>query len=301
MLTGGERFLVVDTGWNQEACLRGMLSGLEEIGVDLDRTDFFITHLHADHMGLVGRLLRKTTRVYLGTADVDTALSIRRGTEERVRLLVQRYLSNGYPEAELRKAVEGHPGFRFSSKVPFELVPLGEGDTVQRGDYSFRCIETPGHSPGHTCLYEPEKKILICGDHILCDITPNITSWPEMEDSLGSYLASLEKVHGLDVDLVLPGHRRVIHDHRGRIRELREHHRRRLEEVIHALESGEKTAWEVAQHLTWDLDVRSWNLFPPAQKWFAVGETLAHINHLVHGGRVAGAEAQGICMFSLRG
>jgi glyoxylase-like metal-dependent hydrolase (beta-lactamase superfamily II) len=300
VLRGEQRFLVVDTGWNQEKCLRSMLSGLEEIGVDLDRADFFITHLHADHMGLIGKLIRKTSRVFLGETDVAAALSIRKGREERIKGLIRTYLSHGFPEPELLKAVENHPGFRYAPLLPHDLRPLREGDPVEIGDFSFRCIQTPGHSPGHTCLYEAKKQILISGDHILSDITPNITIWPEMQDSLQEYLASLEKVFGLEVKMVLPGHRRIMHDLKGRIEALREHHKNRLDEALRVLESGGKTAWEVAPHLTWDLDIRSWEQFPPAQKWFAMGETVAHLNYLVSGGRVGSEKRLGKWVFALR-
>jgi glyoxylase-like metal-dependent hydrolase (beta-lactamase superfamily II) len=300
VLRGEDRSLVVDTGWNQEICLRSMLSGLEETGVDLDRTDFFITHLHADHMGLVGKLIRKTTRVYLGATDVATARSIRNERGERIKRMIGTYLSHGFPEPELMKAVENHPGFRYGPPLPDDLQPLREGDPIEIGDFSFRCIETPGHSPGHTCLYEAKRKILICGDHILSDITPNITVWPEMQDSLQKYLASLEKVCNLEVKLVLPGHRSIMNDLKGRIKALQEHHGNRLDEALHALDSGEKTAWDVAPRLTWDLDVRSWTQFPPAQKWFAMGETVAHLNYLAACGKVDGREHRGRWLFSLK-
>ena len=56
---------------------------------------------------------------------------------------------------------------------------------------------------------------LLAGDHILVDITPNIQCWSDVQNPLKHYLASLEKVAGLQVDLVLPGHRRLIADHLG--------------------------------------------------------------------------------------
>jgi len=299
VLTGGDRFLVVDTGWNREECLRAMLSGLKRLKVNLDRTDFFITHAHADHMGLAGELLRKGCRAYMGEADAAVLLTIRRGRKERIERLSATYLSYGFPEPLLRKALENHPGLRFGPQEPLDFSALREGDRVDLGDHSFLCIETPGHSPGHMCLYEPNKKVLLSGDHILSDITPNITSWPEMKNSLGSYLASLEKVSKLDVDLVLPGHRRTLKDHRKRIAALREHHRNRLDEARRALEPGEKTAWEVAAQLTWDIDVPSWEGFPLVQKWFAVSEAAAHLRHLEVSGTVACTERNGKRLFSL--
>jgi glyoxylase-like metal-dependent hydrolase (beta-lactamase superfamily II) len=132
------------------------------------------------------------------------------------------------------------------------------------------------------CLYEPEKKLFFCGDHILFDITPNITYWSIMKNSLGSYFSSLDRVYPLDTELVLPGHRNRMKNHRKRIEELRRHHAARLDEVLAALETGSKTAYGIAPYLRWDIVTidDSWDAFPPTQKWFAIGETLAHLIYL---------------------
>jgi glyoxylase-like metal-dependent hydrolase (beta-lactamase superfamily II) len=300
LLKSGGRSLVIDTGWNRQECLDSILSGLEELKVDLDKTDFFITHLHADHIGLVEKLITKNSLVYFGEVEASVVASIRKRPEERYAQLFSMFLTYGFPEAELRSAMENHPGLRYGPSSPIAFRTLRDGEKIEAGNYAFRCIETPGHSPGHLCLYEERAKILISGDHILFDITPNITWWPEMENSLGEYLTSLEKIYALDVELVLPGHRRVMNNHRKRIKELREHHKRRLHEILHALERGEKTAWDVAPFLSWDIDSPSWEGFPPAQKWFAMGETIAHLKYLEHDGTVIRREYKDRTLFSLR-
>jgi glyoxylase-like metal-dependent hydrolase (beta-lactamase superfamily II) len=53
VIKGAERNLIIDTGWNQEECMNAMQAGLKKLGVDIKNTDFFITHLHADHLGLI--------------------------------------------------------------------------------------------------------------------------------------------------------------------------------------------------------------------------------------------------------
>jgi glyoxylase-like metal-dependent hydrolase (beta-lactamase superfamily II) len=133
---------------------------------------------------------------------------------------------------------------------------------------------------GHTCLYEPNKKILVAGDHILIDITPNIQCWSDKDNHLKHYLASLDKVHKLQVDLVLPGHRRLIDNHRARIEELKKHHAGRLDEVLAILNNGPMSAYAIASQMTWDIDCERWDQFPVAQKWFATGEALAHLRYL---------------------
>ena len=130
------------------------------------------------------------------------------------------------------------------------------------------------------CLYEPDKKILISGDHILFDISPNISFWPGAENPLKDYLSSLDKVYPLEVELVLPGHRRTYNNHRERIKELQEHHQARLQEILYALEGGDKTAYDIAPYIKWDIAHDSWETFPILQKWFAFGETIAHLKFL---------------------
>jgi glyoxylase-like metal-dependent hydrolase (beta-lactamase superfamily II) len=186
----------------------------------------------------------------------------------------------GFPEVELQMALHSHPGFKFRSKgyPPFHI--LKEGDTISIGDDVFRCIETPGHTKGHMCLYEPYKKILISGDHILNDITPTIQLWSFDWNPLKEYLASLDKVYKLDIELVLPGHRGVFRNYKERIQELKHHHEKRLEEIISILEKGRKDAYQVASQMTWDIIYDSWDLFPVSQKWFGVGEAIAHLKYL---------------------
>jgi glyoxylase-like metal-dependent hydrolase (beta-lactamase superfamily II) len=130
------------------------------------------------------------------------------------------------------------------------------------------------------CLYEPNQKILVSGDHILFDITPNITSWPNMENTLDEYLKNLDKVYPLDVNLVLPGHRSIEKNHRQRILELKVHHRARADEILAALGQDTKTAYQIAPLVTWNVSYNSWEQFPTPQKFFATGEVIAHLKYL---------------------
>ena len=188
--------------------------------------------------------------------------------------------SNGFPEKELKEALEKHPGYRYSPKGNMKFTAPTEGNVMTVGDYRFECVETPGHTKGHTCLYEHERKILVAGDHILLDITPNISLWDYEHNLLKEYMTSLDKVYKLDVRLVLPGHRRIFGDSKKRIRELKEHHQTRTQEVLSILEKGVMNAYQIASQMSWDIDCDSWDLFPVSQKWFATGEAIAHLKCL---------------------
>ncbi len=240
------RNLIVDTGMNREECRSALFAGLAELGVDLRATDLFVTHMHADHSGLVGEVAVEGTRVYCSQIDGG----IVRGGSPWDEMRDQARL-HGFPEEETRAAIERHPAYRYGASArAAHYVTVREGDEIAAGDYSFRCIETPGHTRGHLCLYEADRKILISGDHILRDITPNISLWFGEEDALKEYLESLDKVSLLDVGLVLPGHRRIITDCKGRIEELKRHHRVRADEALSILDGGATDAYRVASRIT---------------------------------------------------
>jgi len=295
VIRSSSRNLVIDTGLNRKECFDAMQSGLRQLEIDLDRTDFFITHLHADHFALLSKLLTGGSKVFFNRPESELIEAT--GWWER---MIAYAAKNGFPESELRLALEAHPGREFGSEWIPQTSILEDGDQIIVGDYSFQCVSTPGHSMGHTCLYEPSKRILVAGDHILIDITPNIQCWSDDHDPLHHYLSSLDKVNGFKIDLVLPGHRRLITDHRGRIAELKEHHRTRLREILSILSGDTQTAFEVASQMTWDLDCDSWEEFPRAQKWFATGEAIAHLRYLEREGSILRTERQGVTAFTAR-
>jgi glyoxylase-like metal-dependent hydrolase (beta-lactamase superfamily II) len=270
-----ERNLIIDTGWNQEECMEAMQTGLRELGVDIRRTDFFITHLHADHFGLVSNLITETSKIYFNQPDADRFRSGFRWND-----FINFARLNGYPENELQMTLQAHPGLKFRPKEDLPFHILKEGDTISIGDYLFKCVETPGHTWGHMCLYEPNKKIFVAGDLILNDITPNIQLWSDDWNPLKKYLASLDKVNEYDIKLVLPGHRGIFKNYKERIQELKHHHQIRLDEIISILQKGSKNAFEVASEMSWDIICDSWDLFPVSQKWFAIGEAIAHLKYL---------------------
>jgi len=284
IVKGGDRFLIIDTGFNRHECLNAMNTSLQKLGVDLNKTDIFITHFHVDHMGLAGTLARDSSRIYLNEQEARQLNSNDDNRNYYWQKIIDVYVANGFADAET--SMQSHPAHKYGLKRKIDLTIVREGDMIDIGDFHFRCVATPGHSPGHTSLYETNKKILIAGDHILFDITPNISYWVQMEDSLGQYLDSLEKVNALDAKLVLTGHRRLVHDLQRRVKELQEHHRTRLNEVLVALGDGEKNAFEIAPQIKWDITAKTWEEFPPPQKWFAFGETMAHIKYLEARGKV---------------
>jgi glyoxylase-like metal-dependent hydrolase (beta-lactamase superfamily II) len=276
IIKGASRNLIIDTGMNREECKTAMLNALDQLGVDLAVTDFFVTHLHADHVGLVDELASQEAIIYFNRPDAEIL-----NYKDLWQLAGSLAGRHGFPAELVSAAIDSHPGQRYSPVNPIEFTMVDDGDIINYGSFKLQCIHTPGHTGGHTCLYETQQKLFFSGDHILGDITPNISTWLDESNPLKDYFSSLDRVYAMDIKLVLPGHRRMIRDCRGRIDELKDHHKLRLEEVKEILSrKGRGSAFEVAAEMTWDLVADCWDDFPLMQKWFATGEALAHICYL---------------------
>jgi glyoxylase-like metal-dependent hydrolase (beta-lactamase superfamily II) len=294
IIKSSDRNLIIDTGFNRQECVDAMQEALDELEVDLSRTDLFVTHLHADHFGLVGSLATETSKVYFNQPDADR-IHATDGWDNMIEFA----RISGFPEGMLDAALDRHPGHRYHTKRDFDMTILDEGDKVEVGDYALTCVHTPGHTRGHMCLYEADKRTFFSGDHILIDITPNIQLWSETENPLEQYLTSLDKVSTLDIDLVLPGHRRVVHNCKERIQELKDHHRHRADEAVAILKGGALTAYEVAGRMSWDIDSESWEDFPVPQQWFATGEAIAHLKYLEDRGEIQSEKRDGKIVLSV--
>lgn len=284
-LIRGERNLLIDTGFHQEVCREALLEGLSELHVSMEHTDIFLTHLHSDHTGLAPDIATPSTRVFIGEYDLDH-LPGKHSTFSWADS-DRHFAAEGFPEELLKILTVKNPA-QGLSPVPYDhYIPVKDGAVFSYGGHRFTAIHTPGHTPGHLCLWEEETGVCILGDHVLFDITPNITRWAGHGDSLGKYLHSLERINALPVKLPLPAHRTVHMDFHERCEQLIHHHSVRCNEVLKILASGEAfTAWDIAAGMTWRIRARNWEEFPTPQKWFAVGEAMAHLDHLLEQGLV---------------
>lgn len=293
LIRGDGRDLLIDTGMNRSECRDALLAALGKLEVNPEKLDLFITHLHADHSGLAGSLATDSSTVYCSEEDGSRIVN---GSPWEEMIASARL--NGFPEDELRVAQENHPGWKYRIANRVRITPVADGDEIAVGGYRFSCVETPGHTKGHLCLYDPGRRVLVSGDHILDDITPNISFWTSQGDPLGDYLRSLDRVAQLDVKLVLPGHRRLIEDCGKRIQELKAHHQTRSDEILSILDGGPLSGYRVASAMRWDLRYDSWEQFPVAQKWFATAEALAHLRYLEELGELSRITSEGRAAYS---
>ena len=297
VIKDADRDLVIDTGMNRPECRSAMESGLRDLNVDLTRCDFFITHLHSDHLGLVSHLATEGSTVYFNRIEAEMIRMMKEQGGFGSRMSDFARLA-GFSDAEVKDSLANHPGLKFQAPHSVEFSIMDEGDRLDVGGYHFECIHTPGHSPGHLCLYDADAKLMVAGDHVLGDITPNISAMARDENPLGDFLESLDKIYEYDVELALPGHRSLIKDFRGRVDELKEHHLERLDEVLDVLDGQTLPGYNVASRMTWKLRADTWEEVGIMQKWFATGEAIAHLQYLEEKGAVASEDRDGVAFFS---
>jgi glyoxylase-like metal-dependent hydrolase (beta-lactamase superfamily II) len=280
LLRGGdERWTLVDTGLGLPGAQARWATALAALDAPVARV--VITHFHPDHLGAAAEVAALTgAPVFQGRVDREQSQqvweepgSLERGSEHM--------RANGMPDpdvdslraASLELAGWVHP--------PADPVPLEPGDDIG----GWEVLLLPGHADGHLALRR--GGVLVAGDAILGEITPNVGLWPECRpDPLADYLRSLERVIELAPRVVLPGHGPVIDDPRGRAGSIIEHHRERLDHAERALDSTPRNGYEL-----------SLELFPgdlaPTLRRFALAESLAHLERLVREGRAARIERGG--------
>ena len=281
LIKSDDRNLLIDTGFRRKECLDSLKEGIVKLGVKMEDTDIFITHLHADHSGLVNDIKHHDSKIYMNEQDMQYLRYTIFDQENYVEKEKAGYMLQGYPLDVWYESMENNPALDYAINKDYDIIPVVDGDKINVGDIRLTCIHTPGHTPGHTCLYIEEDSVLFSGDHILFDITPNITAWQGFDDALGAYLESLDKISKYKIEKTLSAHRENSPNTYERIDELIEHHHHRLDELISIVKADPGiTGHDAASRMKWSIRAKDWSDFPATQKWFAVGEATAHLIHL---------------------
>ncbi len=279
LLDCGSGWVLVDTGMNTPQSLAALESSLETVGCRFQDIKLIIaTHHHPDHFGASSYLRERTgATVYIHAKDAARAqrlvsiasTPITQRPESLAFFRKHGFPIDRYPPELMRPSWMGTAAYQ-----PM-LDPDGfleDNLQLEVGTRLLRIVWTPGHSPGHCVIYLEREKILIAGDHLLPKITPHVGLYPEDEGNpLREFLNSLQKIQNLDVQLVLPAHGPVFRDHRGRARQLIEHHRVRKQKMLNVLKERPCSAFEVA-HAVFGDEER-----PVFHTMAATFETLAHL------------------------
>jgi glyoxylase-like metal-dependent hydrolase (beta-lactamase superfamily II) len=285
LLKTDDGYLTIDTGWDSPPAFQYLEKQLAEIGARFtDIKQVIVTHCHIDHLGMIVRFRQShNARIYFHENETEL-IKIRFTGGDNLLPLTDKFLQrHGFPTAEL-------PPPEILLPVPDNLaataadVLLHGGEEITAGEYRLRVINTPGHTQGHICLYEPRKKLLFSGDVLLPTIATNAALHVQhLINPLQQYLNSLKTLKELDIQMVLPGHEHPFSNHRARIAQLFRLHRKKEKEIWNAISDGHlKTAYDVSQILSWSPVTGSTN-WPKLSGWdkrFAVLQSIAFLETL---------------------
>lgn len=292
-----QKNLIIDTGFNMIECYNALKNGLELLQIDIDKTEMFLTHLHADHIGLVEAIMKKNSKIYMSEIDYNYIITKSDSYWEESD---KKFGSEGFPIDDIIALRNLNPAKIYAPDSVFKAITFGDNFKFNIGAYEFTCIMTPGHTPGHACLFIEKEKIMFLGDHVLFDISPNITEWSDVKNSLADYLDSLKKIKSFNIKTALPGHRNNDKDIYVRLEELFRHHDVRLKNTVDVITNNPGlNAYNVAGKMQWSMRGKNWDDFPIQQKWFAVGETLAHLDYLLLENRITKKIDNGIYRYYL--
>lgn len=249
------------------------------------------THFHPDHIGAAGWLVERTGADFAASlTEWLLARVLWAGADPATETAVERFYRRSGLDAEPLAAVLGRRNAYAQGvpSIPATLTRLRAGDRLTVGAARWRVIGGGGHTAEPVCLHDAENGVLIAGDQILPRISPNVSVWPTEPDAdpLADYLASLAAWTELPADtLVLPSHGLPFRGLHGRAAELAAHHAQRLDEILTFCAEPRTAAAVMRRLFDRPLDTH--------QTVFAVGEAIAHLNHLIRRGdltRVAGAD-----------
>jgi len=277
--------VMFDTGIGGEGKLRQLDLALAQAGFGVDDVRLVVcTHSHTDHYGLAGAITERAgcelwmhprwEHVRLLADDPEAAL------EARIEVARQSGVSPGALERYREARSDSETGIDVLKEPDRNLVPGVEVETELGG---WQVIETPGHAPSHVVLHQPERRLLISGDHLL-GRTVLFFDYGHSPDPLGEFLASLDRVEPLEVSLVLPGHGRTFRDPEAKIAESRRQVEELIGKVRAALGGGERTAFEIVAEIIGPDHVDS-----PASAW-VLQIVLSCLDHLVLAGEVEGRD-----------
>ncbi len=291
-LKGDESDYLIDTGFNIPDCYEALSSGLKHIGADKSRINVLNTHMHADHTGQNHVFAGKGKHIYMSEADISWQTMWYRGIRNK---RYERDKLEGATEEFFREVDKHSPSVKYLSEdVSDRMIPIYDKQIIEIGDYKLQVLIMPGHSVGNCMFWLDNEKIMFTGDHVLFDITPNITAWPVLDDTLGCYLDSLERSKTYPVELALPGHR-GSGDYYKRIEELQKHHELRLNEITDIIGNSEErlNAYQITALMKWRIRRDPDGNLPITQRWFATGECLAHLDRLLAIGKIERIEPYG--------
>ncbi|HEX4109664.1 MAG TPA: MBL fold metallo-hydrolase [Solirubrobacteraceae bacterium] len=281
-VAAGDGVVLFDTGLHEPGSLAHLERAMSMCHLRMDNVRLVVcTHAHSDHYGQAGTIVQQTGCPLWMHPQHQHVTQTGGDPEAAFARRIEVARSSGVPEAALRRYAAQRREQGLRSGISAVVLPdreLLDGVVVESDLGPWVAYETPGHAPSHVCLYQPDRRVLISGDHLLGRISQYFDyGWSR--DPIGEFLHSLDIVEALDARLALSGHGRTFTDVEAHIQANRALLHERLDGARRALPGREMTAFELAP-LIFDT-----SLGPENTAWL-LSETLCLLAHLAQRGEV---------------
>lgn len=283
LLRDGDGWTIVDTGYDVQTCKDVWNKVFDGFLAPESVKQIIVTHLHPDHIGLAAWLANRCDcPILISEGELNLYCEIHHRDQESTRSTAIAFLQElGFDD----ESVANYVPFFLSDKKPLgarvqkdNCTFIKDGDTIDIDARRWRVVSGNGHSPEHSCLYCEALELMISGDQAIPRISSNVSVYPSNrhDDPLGDWLSSCEKLQNEipNATLILPSHQEPFKGIVERMQQLIDDHLaqlNRLRLAVHAPISAIQ-----ARAILFD---RELNLI---ETILATGETLAHLNYLVH-------------------
>src|SRR5438477_4527674 len=218
-IAAGSGIVLVDTGMHLPGSLAQLERALEQVHLRLELVRLVVcTHAHSDHWGQADPIVERTGCEFWMHPNHEHATRTAGDPDAALARRLEVGRQSGVPEAALERYAE-----RFREGVPSGIArviephrPLLPGVEIDTDLGTWRVYETPGHAPSHVCLFQPEHRVLISGDHVLGRVSL-FYDYGWTPDPVGEFLGSLDVVDRLGARLGLSGHGRPFVDVHGHV------------------------------------------------------------------------------------
>jgi glyoxylase-like metal-dependent hydrolase (beta-lactamase superfamily II) len=272
---------LVDTGPKTDEAIAALREQLRKLGFrteDIKR--IVLTHTHEDHCGLAGTLQRESgARVHVHEWEFQN-ISTHRHTRVNPDLLERA----GAPREELERMAARYQLIHQFADAVEDVEAYRDEQEFVFASGALRVVHSPGHTPGSSCLLRESNRLVLAGDTILKNITPNpvLNHDPIDPDrrfpSLGEYLVSLARIRTLAPTLIKTSHGADVTDYEEHFHRLVRHIQDRLAKVISMVPKEGVTAWDMSKMI-----------FPKAtdiNRFLAVSEAVANLDLAVAEGKL---------------